>query len=514
MVFRRPSTCVHRAGVTPLRAGCTRVVRVTKAGEETVLFHWVHPQADGATKTLAAGFSLGKSTPTPPASMTEALIARFKASKMEVVWKDLQDSPRPAPRVAPEEGRSPADYSELFLAIAHQITVQNTVEARRLMASIPPNLDPWSRIEAAYLWVALGEAANAEALLREIAQKDAIFPLVQHVLLTPTLKLPDALQGVTQKDACDLSLAVDLLDRLNRAEEGVELAQALRTLDPDCVSLWELEIRLLLQIRKGDQAKRLGFQAMKRFPKTASLWTAMAYVYQSSGELLKAVELFDASVRMEKPTSLSMRNLLGTVVRNGDDRAEHLARYTARYDADPTDVISQMMVGVIHHYDNHFERSQEFLVPLEEPLGHVDRLHIYLAMNDFNLGRRADALRRLNRVASWPSPDADVFYCRAEILRDTDRQQARDDLERYRHMSEGRLFSNPEKDKRINALTELLDACLADDRSTCEGPWEHPRLRHEPTLTFWRHPVFLAALALLLIAGLFFLGQRRKRVAS
>jgi len=133
-------------------------------------------------------------------------------------------------------------------------------------------------------------------------------------------------------------------------------------------------------------------------------------------------------------------------------------------------------------------------------------------MNVFNQGDRSGALERLTLRADGPSPDPDVFYCRAEILRDTDRKQARDDLARYRLMSEGRRFSNPDKDERIRELTALLDACIADGRAVCEGPWEHPRLRHrDNNVMWWSHPVFLALLfGLLLVAGAFILRRRKK----
>ena len=74
-------------------------------------------------------------------------------------------------------------------------------------------------------------------------------------------------------------------------------------------------------------------------------------------------------------------------------------------------------------------------------------------------------------------PDPDVFYCRAEILRDTRRQQARTDLARYDAMSKGSHMSNPEKNARVGQMIKDLDGCLKTNPAVCESLWEHPRLR-------------------------------------
>ena len=96
-------------------------------------------------------------------------------------------------------------------------------------------------------------------------------------------------------------------------------------------------------------------------------------------------------------------------------------------------------------------------------------------MNDFNLGRKPDALARLDRAAQAPIPDPDIFYCRAEILRDERREQAISDLERYLATSERSLVSNPGKQVRVKKLRDDLKRCLKDGTKTCKSDWEHPR---------------------------------------
>ena len=150
------------------------------------------------------------------------------------------------------------------------------------------------------------------------------------------------------------------------------------------------------------------------------------------------------------------------------------------------------------------------LRPLEKTLSYEQRIDIYLAMNDFNLGKKEEALMRLNRAAKAPIPDPDVFYCRAEILRDERREQAISDLERYLATSERSLVSNPGKQIRVKKLRDDLKECLAEGTPTCKSEWEHPRhllendaqsssVRDEEERNYWP---YAGLLLLLLAAGL------------
>jgi MYXO-CTERM domain-containing protein len=112
-------------------------------------------------------------------------------------------------------------------------------------------------------------------------------------------------------------------------------------------------------------------------------------------------------------------------------------------------------------------------------------------------------------------PDPDIFYCRAEILRDRDRGRAIADLRRYMAPTGVNVLANPEKERRVGDLIALLEACQKDGRPSCEGPWEHPRFRHhteseEVGESTRLPPAGWAAFALaLVVAGLVFWRRRR-----
>ena len=189
------------------------------------------------------------------------------------------------------------------------------------------------------------------------------------------------------------------------------------------------------------------------------------------------------------------------LVRRTHDRGA-IARLEARVASPEADFIDRFLLGVVLHYENDFVGSNALLLPLEEKLGGEDRFHIYRAMNDFNLGDRPAALARLETAAKRDAPDPDIYYCLAELLRDTDRPRALDGLERYAAASQSDPMSNPAKEHRIRRMMEGLRACMEDERPVCEGEWEHPRLRHANEEGDQRRRVWVIGGVLLAVTGL------------
>ena len=496
-------------------AGSTVGLSGSREGTQVFSIRLVHPLSPDAVETVGGGLSRdGKPLPS---EVLDVLKKRIADSGQMMHWKAIDERKTPLNPQGGVAEQSPLELGDVFAAIEHKITIGDTENARRLLESLPPSIDAWAVVEVAFFWKRLGDAERLQSALSSIEDsataQHAALALAKDILEDKQVDFSKAIAG-KEASACDTVLAVNLLQRLERLKEARKIATAIRSLDPTCVGGWETEISLHLLLDDKNKALSVAKEAQRALPQAPGLWQVLAYLYQETGELEKAVELLDKAVRVGKPTGGSLRNLLGTVVRNSDNRQKYLKSYLERHRADANDTVSQMIAGVILHYENRFEESDKLLSPLEGTLGHSDRLHIYLAMNAFNRGEREVALERLNQRADGPSPDPDVFYCRAEILRDTNRQQARDDLERYRMMSEGRRFSNPDKDERIRQLTELLDACIADGRSSCEGPWEHPRLRHQDNNTmWWQHPVFYALCAGVLGLGWWF-GLRRRKTSE
>ncbi len=172
-------------------------------------------------------------------------------------------------------------------------------------------------------------------------------------------------------------------------------------------------------------------------------------------------------------------------------------------------MIDRFLLGVVRHYENEFAASNELLIPLEDQLGEEDRLQIYRAMNDFNLGDRSAAMERLEKTATRSDPDPDIYYCLAELLRDEDRPRALESLQRYASASQDDPMSNPSKEARIRRLVSGLEACIEDGSASCEGEWEHPRLRFATEEDDQRRRVWYVVV--FVVVSLVILISRRRR---
>ncbi|MEC9072797.1 MAG: hypothetical protein VX938_10475, partial [Myxococcota bacterium] len=130
--------------------------------------------------------------------------------------------------------------------------------------------------------------------------------------------------------------------------------------------------------------------------------------------------------------------------------------------------------GVLLHYERQFERSQSYLNRLKTVFPEEARLHIYLAMNAFNLGEREAAEGHISRAEQLDSRDPDVPYCIAEIYRDSDRGRAIEALKSY--WSQTTYTSNPtsEKQRRVWSMKTAIERCFKNNTPPpCPGPWEH-----------------------------------------
>lgn len=314
---------------------------------------------------------------------------------------------------------------------------------------------------------------------------------------------------------CRLQSLLATLGALGRFDDLLELAGALRKRDASCTAAWDAEFNET--IRRGQREKGLetAKAAYDMAPKDRMARLRYGGALQRLERFPEAVEIFEAIARDFPGEKGILRLTLGVMLRDVEGRRRHEERLGARLAKDPSDTVSQFLRGVLHHYENEFEASNRLLGPLETKLAYEQRIDIYRAMNDFNLGLKKEALARLNAAAEVPIPDPDIFYCRAEILRDEKREQAIADLERYLATSERSSVSNPSKQARVKKMRDDLKRCLDEGTKTCASEWEHPRAQFssagkrsdspsEESRNYWPYAGLLAALLFLL-----FLWRRR-----
>jgi hypothetical protein len=190
----------------------------------------------------------------------------------------------------------------------------------------------------------------------------------------------------------------------------------------------------------------------------------------------------------------------------GQDTERAIESWKAWYVDHPDDVVAPFMVGVLLHYGNEFVESNRWLVPLKDRLHDEPRIFVYRAMNAFNLGDRKTARELLDAAALLPVVDPDVYYCRAEITRDTERQLAIEDLGRYLALTDGTPHASIEKQARVKDMYDELLVCHEENHEHCSGPWEHPRK------AWWQLPkgMGLIATSLVLLGLVIFAIRRRK----
>jgi len=333
--------------------GSSVVVLGKKAGKTVFKVSLVHPLSGEAVEKVGGGFALAKHQ--APASLLEELRKRLAATDELVHWKAINDSRVPTNPPETVDERSSLDLADVFAAIEHKLTIEDQEGARRLLETMPPAIDHWARVEVAFFWKKLGDDKRVNEMVsgigEEVTKEHVALRLAKEILQGGTIDFLAAMKG-HESAACDTVLAVNLLQRFGKLDEARTIATSIRTLDPSCVPGWETEISLLLLLDKKEEAMTIAKAAQKAVPKAEGLWQVLAYLYQESGELEKAVDLLDRAVRVGKPSGGSLRNLLGTVVRNSDNRQRYLESYLKRHRADPKDTISQMIAGVILHYEN------------------------------------------------------------------------------------------------------------------------------------------------------------------
>ena len=479
----------------------------------------VHPSTAPAAAPRAAGVALlSEPGPAPPELVAE-LIARLAASGSPLPWQTLVPTPRGAPEGS-NPGRSGVEPSqaaairETLIAVGHRIQTAELDRARALLKDLPATIDDDGlALEVATVWVRLGEQAKAAKLLeRPFAGPTAV---VAGVIRGSVTRADTVLANVPTEAVCRYVHVAQVFRELGHHGESRQMARLIRQRDSTCARAWEHEIHALLELEDLNAALEVSKNALKWVSGDESLLSTVGAVHHARGEFYQAATIFLDVARRHKTKPGRLAPLLSVIVRDKARRQQWLGKLAADHEADPEDRVSQFLLGVLHHYMDHYDESNRLLKPLDDEglLAHEDRLAIYLAMNAFNQGDTEGALVRLNRAAQDPAPDPDVYYCRAEILRDTDRAQALADLRRYLAMSDGQSYSNDSKQARVKKMEADLVRCLETGVAKCESEWEHPRALaggggHRVDLGVW---LAGGAALLALLGGVFWFVRSRRR---
>ncbi|MBD91208.1 MAG: hypothetical protein CL940_12815, partial [Deltaproteobacteria bacterium] len=257
--------------------------------------------------------------------------------------------------------------------------------------------------------------------------------------------------------------------------------------------------------QEGEATLKTIERGLAETPDEHQLMMMKVSAYRLLGQHEDAVRTMEEIVRGEHRQAGNLGMLLAMYLR-GQDTERAIEEWKSWHKKHPDDVVAPFMVGVLLHYGNEFEESNRWLMPLKDKLHDEPRIFVYRAMNAFNMGDGKTARELLDAAALLPVVDPDVYYCRAEITRDTERQLAIDDLGRYLALTDGTPHASIEKQARVRVMYDELLVCHAENHERCAGPWEHPRK------AWWQETkgIGLIATSALVAGGALWLIRRRR----
>jgi|GEM_PF-1359699 len=268
-------------------------------------------------------------------------------------------------------------------------------------------------------------------------------------------------------------------------------------------------------------------------------------VYAGALELVREKrydEALPVLVSLARATpSTHVLGLLVAVVASARHDPVAATRLRAEADAAPGDPLLQFMAGVATHYCGHVaardqaekRRYYELALPyLQRTLpayDHVVRVWIYIAVSHYRLGHQQEAEEAIAEAAkrNAAGDEADVYYCRAEIMHRIDPAAAVADIDRYLAIMKANVahgaFTDQGKEARLRDMRDLLrraaDGAPVPDAAELFDPvLVGDRDRDRPLPMPWNdptHPAMLVLYLLLVFAlGRWWWVRRRQRAAS
>lgn len=486
-----------------------------RSGEGTVVTLVRQSKATEAAVVVPGGALLAiEPTPGPcPPGFPEALAKRLEAAEVKIPWKQVGDGAADAPIPEPAPPESPPDLDQtddadegsrvlgLGKRVEHLLQRGNQPAARDLLAAFDDTaiVSPASRGELAVIHGLVGDADGARKIAEEISGTRSEW--LAQAAADPTQITGEILADRSPDDVCEMVSVGHALNRLGKAAQAEAFLRDILKASPKCR---EAVVRLALTLidqRRGEEALDVVTPAFDADPDNPELMMVKCSALRLLARLPEAIALVEQLVRSGRHQPGDLGMLLAMYLREQElgRHIDHWKQWASRH---PEDLVAPFMVGVLLHYGNDFEESDQWLKPLRGRLENEPRLFVYTAMNAFNLGRVEESRALLDQAAELPIVDPDVYYCRAEITRDTERELAISDLQSYLALTEGTPHASDSKQARVrDMLAELID-CHERNLPQCGGPWEHPR---RP----WWHPDRgYIEVILLVLFGLAFIGFR------
>ena len=494
----------------------------TREGETHFSVTLVHPslakEGEWTLKHVAI-------VPTPgPAK--EGDLKRLKARLVAAedgldIWRFIEAEPEVDPQLAPPEEEPESvrlaeatRIDETMRTMRAAYSRGNEDEVREILAGMDGQAisDGGVRLEMAIMHAKLGNEQAMRALSRTFPEDPS---LGEQALFGPALRVelpaPEKLfEGKSEQEICLLHRIGDLLAQIQRTGPAGELFEAIMKRAPNCARAAERWGLMLLEQRQGDRAIEVLSRHHAQNPADIRLTLALSHAYRMTGELGEAIALFHTTAETlafdednQYLGQLLALYLTSSTVEQWVDHWRDVLEWK------PDHVTGRFLLGACLHYLDEFEESNVHLEQLVGVIDHEPRIYVYQAMNHFNLGDKAKARAFLEEGIKLKKVDPDVYYCRAEITRDSERDLALSDLERYLVLTARSQFENPGKRIRVVEMRDALVRCKEEGIAKCSGPWEHPRNKVVGFIRRNEGTLIASALLLLLFSGAYLVRRRR-----
>jgi hypothetical protein len=392
-----------------------------------------------------------------------------KAGPLKLPWRSVSGAPT----------RSSDQVREARVIAQRRLDARDPMGAQRTLLPVARNqaLRARDRLSVVATLGVIGAGGEAWSVLADPSwgsEDPALLTLARLVLLTgPGLAEPLAEALLEPENACGaIGIASGLLAG-RRFREAARLSSAVRAMAPTCFEAYRAEMTALAATRDHGTLAQVFAAAVAQFGADERLAPLREMAWYAADDVESIVASLEARVEKGERSAGLFKQLLALVVRE-KLRAEKMGSWLARAEANPKDRVAAFFAGVLLHYEREFERSNALLDRAAIELEDEPRLHIYRAMNAFNLGDRIQAEASITKAASLETQDPDIFYCQGEIYRDTDRARAREALAVYWFQTELNSDPNSSKQARVRGMMSAIDRCIAENTpAPCPGPWEH-----------------------------------------
>jgi tetratricopeptide (TPR) repeat protein len=451
----------------------------------------VHPSTAPKGAIKVRNISVLPSPGPAPRALVTDIIARLKKSALSLPWQKVV--PRPSEddlRREKEEADAKKKQEELEKAneakfkIAEEslsravewISLGETLRAKKLLMTIDTANNNGLQISVAAALMRAGAKKKSLRMIAAIKPASALEKLELTLLRGTLPRGAKALKGIPKAKACSAAIVATRALEFARFKEAVDLSRTIRKAAPGCVQAWEIELRGLSELKTPNKdLKVLVEKALGEVGNAGSIHQIASEVYRFGGDNLRAIEESMLAARTNPKEPGRLEGLARAMSEDPAVLMTYLEKVIKQNLKGNGALVREFALGVAYHLAQRYKQSQTYLQPLSQVFPHSSILAVYLALNEFNLGAKKEAARRLQSTRVKTEHDIELYYFRAEVLRDVKRDKAISDLKKLIPLLTKSSKSSATELRRVQALLTALEMCKKKKIKVCEADWLHPK---------------------------------------